>query len=51
MWIGLLILSVFGINIPNKGSLAVISALTELIPYLGPLLGGIPVVIMAAVSN
>ncbi len=51
MLLGLLILNIFGINIPNKWSLAVISALTELIPYLWPTLGGIPVLVMAGVSN
>lgn len=51
MWIALLIMSLFGINIPNKWSLAVISALTELIPYLWPLLWWIPVIIMASISN
>jgi len=51
MYVGLWILSLFGIDVPNKWSLAVISALTELIPYLWPTLGWIPVIIMGAVSN
>lgn len=51
MRLSLVIMWFFGIDIPNKWSLAVISALTELIPYLGPTLGGIPIVIMASISN
>ena len=43
-------MSLFGFDIPNKLSLATIAALTELIPYIWPLLGGIPVVILATVS-
>ena len=51
MRIGLLVLSLFGISLPNKWSLAVIAALTEIIPYAWPLIGGIPVLIMGAVAN
>lgn len=51
MYTILWILALFGIDIPSKGSLAVISALTELIPYIWPTLGGVPVVIMAGISN
>lgn len=51
MYAILWILALFGIDIPSKWSLAVISALTELIPYIWPTLGGIPVVIMAGISN
>lgn len=50
MFIALWLMSLFGFDIPNKLSLATIAALTELIPYIWPLLGGIPVVILATVS-
>ncbi len=50
MWISLLILSLFWFDIPNKWSLATIAALTELIPYLWPLIGWIPVVLLYSLS-
>ncbi len=49
MFVVLRIMSLFGFDIPNKFSLATIAALTELIPYLGPLLWWIPVVILSTV--
>lgn len=50
MRLSLLILSLFWFDIPNKWSLATIAALTELIPYLWPLIGGIPVVLLYSLS-
>ena len=44
------IFDIFGIDIWNKLSLAVIAWLTELIPYIWPFLGGIPIVLMGTVS-
>ncbi len=50
MWIALFVLSMFWFDIMNKWSLATISALTELIPYLWPLIGWIPVVLLSTLS-
>lgn len=44
------VMALFWLDLTNKWSLAVISALTELLPYLWPLLWGIPVVLMASIS-
>ena len=46
VYVALWILDLFGIDIPNKGTLAIIAWFTEFIPYVGPLLGGLPAVIM-----
>lgn len=46
-YIGLRILEIFGISIPQKATLAVLAWLFEIIPYLGPFLWAIP----AAVSG
>ena len=40
LFLSLWILSWCGLDIPQKGSLALIAGITELIPYLGPFLGG-----------
>ena len=32
------LLAVFGIDLPQKGSLASIAAMTEIIPYVGPII-------------
>lgn len=45
-----IILSRFGINLPNKFTLALIAWLMEFIPYLGPILGGIPAMLVATLS-
>lgn len=39
MYIALWILSFFGIDLPQRGALAGIAAMTELIPYIGPFIG------------
>ncbi len=39
LYLWLRILSWCGIDIPSKGSLALIAGITELIPYIGPILG------------
>ncbi|MEI7918710.1 MAG: hypothetical protein WCH65_00395 [bacterium] len=39
MYISLWILTMFGIDLPQKGSLAAIAAMTEFIPYIGPIIG------------
>lgn len=46
----LVILSRFGIDIPNKFTLALIAGLTEFIPYLGPLIGMLPAVLLGGLS-
>ncbi len=38
MYLSLWILSFFGIDLPQKWSLAIIAALTEFVPYIGPIL-------------
>ncbi|MCX6824125.1 MAG: AI-2E family transporter [candidate division SR1 bacterium] len=40
MYLSLWIISLFGIDLPQKGALAGISAMTEFIPYIGPIIGG-----------
>ena len=45
--LGLWILSRIGIDLPNKFSLALIAGITECIPYIGPILGGIPALLVA----
>ncbi len=40
MYAALWILSIFGIDLPQKWALAAIAALTEFIPYIGPILWG-----------
>lgn len=50
MWIALLILSLFWFDLVNKWSLSTIAALTELVPYIGPLIGWIPVVLLSTIS-
>lgn len=47
VWLSLLLLSIFGMNIPQKWSLALIAGITELIPYIGPLLGGFVACVVA----
>ncbi len=49
--IWLYILKIFGIDIPNKFTLALISALTEIIPILGPILGAIPAIMVASMVS
>jgi len=51
MFIALLILSAAGLEIPQKASLAIIAGLLELIPYLWPLLWGVPAVIVVLLHN
>lgn len=45
--LSLRLLSLFGMDIPQKWSLALIAGITELIPYIGPLLGGFIAVVVA----
>lgn len=47
VWLSLLLLSVFGMNIPQKWSLALIAGITEMIPYIWPLLGGFVACVVA----
>lgn len=49
--VGLLILSLFGIQLPSIFSLAIIAGLTEMIPYVGPLLGSIPALIVGTLNH
>ena len=47
MYISLWILTMFGIDLPQKGSLAAIAAMTEFIPYIGPIIGWLAAVLVA----
>lgn len=47
VYIVLLILSLFGIDLPNIGALALMAWFTEFIPYLWPIIGAVPAVIVA----
>ena len=49
MFLGLRILSWCGMDIPQKGSLALIAGITELIPYIGPIIGGSLAMLVAAI--
>jgi predicted PurR-regulated permease PerM len=49
VFIALQVLSLVGFNLPSKGSLALIAWLTEFIPYIWPLLGGLPAIIFGLV--
>ncbi len=51
VYIWLWAIELFGISIPNKLSLALISWLTEIIPYIWPFLGSIPWVLVGTISN
>ena len=48
---GLRILELFGISIPQKWTLALLSGLFEIIPYLGPFLWGLPAAISALIFS
>ena len=50
-WIGLTVIGFFGINLTNTGTLAVISGLTEVMPYLGPSIGAIPAMFVAGITH
>lgn len=41
------LLAVFGIDLPQKGSLASIAAMTEIIPYVGPIIWGLAAALVA----
>lgn len=47
VYLSLLVLSWFGMPLPSIFSLALMAWFTEFIPYLGPLLGAIPAVVVA----
>ena len=51
MFLATLIMSIFGLDIPQKGSLAVIAGMTELIPYLWPILWWLPAVLVVGLHN
>jgi predicted PurR-regulated permease PerM len=46
-YIGLFILQWFGIDIQYKETLAVVAGVTEIIPFIGPVIGAIPAVLIA----
>lgn len=50
VWFGLWIIAAFGMNIPQKGSLAIIAGITEFLPYIGPLLWSIPAIMIATLT-
>lgn len=49
--IGLLILSLFGIKLPSIFSLAIIAGLTEVVPYVWPLLWSIPALLVGTLNH
>lgn len=49
MFLALWILALFGIDLPQKWSLAVIAWLMEIIPYIWPTLGWLPAVLVALI--
>jgi len=44
------LVGLFGITIPNTGSLALIAGMTNIFPYIGPILGSIPALLVAALA-
>jgi predicted PurR-regulated permease PerM len=49
--IGLLILAIFGIQLPSIFSLAIIAGLTEVVPYVWPLLWSIPALLVGTLNH
>lgn len=49
--IGLWLLALFWVRITNVGSLALIAWLTEFIPYIWPILGSIPAILMGTINH
>jgi predicted PurR-regulated permease PerM len=49
--IGLLILALFGIQLPSIFSLAIIAGLTEVVPYVWPLLWSIPALLVGTLNH
>ncbi|AKH33162.1 hypothetical protein XF24_00839 [candidate division SR1 bacterium Aalborg_AAW-1] len=49
VYIALIVLGWFGMPLPNSFSLALMAGFTEFIPYLGPILGAVPAVIVATI--
>jgi predicted PurR-regulated permease PerM len=49
--IGLLILALFGIQLPSIFSLAIIAWLTEMVPYVWPLLWSIPALLVGTLNH
>lgn len=50
MYGALRILAIFGIDLPQKWALAAIAAMTEFIPYIGPIIGGLAAVLVAFIN-
>ena len=50
VYLGLWTLALFGINLDNKWTLALIAGLMEFIPYLGPILGSLPALLVGTLS-
>lgn len=50
VYVFLRILELFGMSMPSKLSLALISGLTEFIPYVGPTLWAVPAILVASSS-
>ena len=50
VYLGLWTLSLVWLDLPNKGTLALIAWLMEFIPYLGPILGSLPALLVWALT-
>jgi predicted PurR-regulated permease PerM len=46
VWVGLLILGLFGFSVPYSLLLALVAGVTELVPIIGPIIGAIPGVLI-----
>ncbi|MEI6426064.1 MAG: AI-2E family transporter [Candidatus Absconditabacteria bacterium] len=46
MYVSLWIMQLFGMDIPSKLSLSIILGLLDIVPYIGPFVGGIPAVLI-----
>ena len=50
-YIGFWIISAFGLDIERKELLALMAAVTEIIPYIGPFMGAVPAVLVAGIAH
>ncbi|MCF7835468.1 AI-2E family transporter [Candidatus Gracilibacteria bacterium] len=51
VYVALWLLSIFGMDLPQKGTLALIAGLTEFIPYLGPLFASVAAILVALLHH
>jgi predicted PurR-regulated permease PerM len=50
-YIGFWIIHALGVDVDKKELLALMAGVTEIVPYIGPLLGAIPALLVATLSH